>query len=166
MSFRVVSSAFVEGGAIPREYTCEGPDVSPPLEWSAAPLGTQSFAIIVDDLDAPSPGDPAHRWAHWVVYDIPARVFQVPAAASGTPMLWGGREGRNDWFTRGYRGPAPPGGRHRYAHRIFALDVVLGDLGAPTAVELLKHMAGHTLGEAKIIGLFERAAPRHHHAAR
>src|SRR5687768_10992738 len=114
--FSLVSAAFAPDGAVPRKHTCEGEDVSPPLSWSGAPEGTKSFAIVVDDPDAPDPAKPRVVWVHWVLYDIPAGVASL-AEGAGVPS--GAREGLNDWKATGWRGPCPPIGRHRYFHKIY-----------------------------------------------
>ncbi|MGH8285870.1 MAG: YbhB/YbcL family Raf kinase inhibitor-like protein, partial [Steroidobacteraceae bacterium] len=128
MPFTISSPAFADQAAIPKRYTCEGEDVSPALRWSGAPQATKSFALIVDDPDAPDPRAPQRTWVHWVLYDIPADASGLPddQAAQGLPV--GIREGLNDWKRTGYGGPCPPIGRHRYFHKLYALDTVLPDL--------------------------------------
>ncbi len=118
---KLVSSVFNANGAIPRRHTCEGDDVAPPLAWSDAPAATRSFALIVDDPDAPDPAAPKMTWVHWVLYDIPASVHDLPEGGS-TPA--GARDGVNDWQRTGYGGPCPPIGRHRYFFKLYALDAV------------------------------------------
>lgn len=153
----VSSSSFTAGGTIPIEHTCEGDDVSPPLAWSGAPAGTKSFAIIVDDPDAPDPAKPKRVWVHWVVYDLPATVAELPRGAS-TALPAGARHGANDWGKPTWGGPCPPIGRHRYIHKVFALDQVLGDLGAPTKAELERAMQGHVLAQGEIVGTYQKRA--------
>lgn len=148
------SSAFDAGGPIPTKYTCEGEDVSPPLNWSNLPPGTQSLALIVDDPDAPDPKAPKRTWVHWVVFEIPADTSGLPEAPSTLPV--GAREGRNDWGNVGYGGPCPPIGEHRYFHKLYALDTSLGDLAEPTKAELEDAMVGHILAEAQLIGTYEK----------
>ena len=148
------SKAFSHNGSIPGEYTCDGPDASPALEWSGAPPGTKSFALIVDDPDAPDPKAPKMTYVHWVVYDIAASVGGIPRAG-GTPA--GARNGRNDWKRTGYGGPCPPIGRHRYFFKLYALDAFLGDLGTPSKADLLSAMDGHVLAQAELVGTYERA---------
>jgi Raf kinase inhibitor-like YbhB/YbcL family protein len=128
MTLSLNSPAFAPNGDIPKEYTCDGKDLAPPLEWSGAPAGTKSFALIIDDPDAPDPKAPKTTWVHWVLYDIPASVTALPKAAT-KDLPAGTREGVNDWKRTGYGGPCPPIGRHRYFHKLYALDVPLGDLG-------------------------------------
>ncbi len=152
MSFTIHSPAFEEGGSIPSKYTCDGEDVSPPLQWQGVPAGTRSLALIVDDPDAPDPRAPRMTWVHWVLYDLPADSSGLPEAVSALPP--GTREGINDWKRTGYGGPCPPIGRHRYFFKLYALDTVLPDLGEPTKEELLRAMEGHVLGEAVLMGTY------------
>lgn len=155
MPFAVTSSAFDQGSEIPTQHTCEGDDVSPPLAWSGAPDGTRSFALIVDDPDAPDPKAPKMTWVHWVVYNIPASVTSL-AEGAATKLPGGAREGVNDWKRTGYGGPCPPIGRHRYFHKVYALDTQLGDLGEPTKAALETAMEGHILGEAELVGTYQK----------
>jgi Raf kinase inhibitor-like YbhB/YbcL family protein len=156
MAFTLTSSAFTANGSIPKRYTCEGDDVSPPLAWSDAPAATKSFALIVDDPDAPDPKAPRMTWVHWVLYDLPATVAALPEAASTKPPA-GARDGLNDWKRTGYGGPCPPIGRHRYFHKLYALDVVLPDLGGTaTKAQVEKAMEGHVLGKAELVGTYEK----------
>jgi hypothetical protein len=134
MAFILTSTAFSQTGAIPTAYTCEGSDVSPPLAWTGAPAGTQSFALVVDDPDAPDPLAPKMTWVHWVLYNLPAATVQLGEAVKALPA--GTREGKNDWKKTGYGGPCPPIGRHRYFFKLFALDAVLPDLHEPTKIAL------------------------------
>lgn len=148
------SNAFTHNGSIPREYTCDDADVAPQLEWSGAPAGTKSFALIVDDPDAPDPKAPKMVYVHWVLYDIPASATSI-AKGGKTPA--GARDGRNDWKRTGYGGPCPPIGRHRYFFKLHALDSLLGDLKTPTKADLLKAMEGHVLAQAELMGTYERS---------
>ena len=128
--------------------------MSPPLTWSGAPAGTKSFALILDDPDAPDPAAPRMTWVHWVLYDIPANVQSLlEGAAKHLPA--GVREGMNDWKRTGYGGPCPPVGRHRYFHKLYALDVVLPDLHKPSKAVLEAAMRGHILAEAQLIGTYQ-----------
>lgn len=154
MSLILTSLAFVHMAAIPAKYTCQGADVSPPLTWSGVPAGTKSLALIVDDPDAPDPAAPKMTWVHWVLYNIPPTTEGLPEAVKTLPA--GTREGLNDWQRTGYGGPCPPIGRHRYFHKLYALDVVLPDLKHPTKTQLEKAMAGHILGEAQLIGTYQK----------
>jgi Raf kinase inhibitor-like YbhB/YbcL family protein len=148
----VKSSAFEANGPIPKEYTCEGRNIAPPLEWSGAPAGTASFAVIVDDPDAPDPAAPKRTWVHWVIVDIPPDVTALPA---GGALPSGARQGVNDWNKTSYGGPCPPVGRHRYYHKVYALDVTLG-LERPNKAALEKAMEGHVLAAGELIGLYEK----------
>ena len=153
MAMTLTSSAFEANGEIPAKYTCEGADVSPPLSWSGVPGGAKSLVLIVDDPDAPDPRAPKLTWVHWVLYDLPPSATGLP---EGGALPNGTREGRNDWRKTGYGGPCPPVGRHRYFHKLYALDTTLGDLGAPTKAEIEKAMKSHVLAEAVLIGTYEK----------
>jgi len=154
---KLASSAFSEGAAIPRKHTCEGRDVSPPLAWSAVPDGARSLALIVDDPDAPDPAAPKMTWVHWVLYNLPPESPGVEE--DGVPPL-GTLEGLNDWKRTGYGGPCPPVGRHRYFHKLYALDTVLPDLHRPTRARLEAAMRTHVIAQATLIGTYEKG--RHH----
>jgi len=156
MTFTLTSSAFGANGQIPKEYTCEGEDHSPPLAWSGAPERTKSFALIEDDPDAPDPKAPKRTWVHWVLYDIPASAAALPKAATGKSLPAGTREGLNDWKKPGYGGPCPPIGRHRYFHKLYALDTTLGDLKSPDKAALEQAMKGHVLAHAELVGTYEK----------
>ncbi|MBI3722402.1 YbhB/YbcL family Raf kinase inhibitor-like protein [bacterium] len=156
MALSLTSKAFSQNGSIPALHTSDGKDVSPPLAWSGAPAGTKSFALIVDDPDAPDPKAPKMTWVHWVLYDIPADARELPEAVSPKALPAGTREGKNDWKRTGYGGPSPPIGRHRYFHKLYALDLVLPDLGTPTKAQLEKAISGHVLEKAELVGTYER----------
>lgn len=156
MPLALVSSAFTHEGEIPRRYTCEGEDVSPPLSWSGIPEATKSFALIVDDPDAPDPKAPRMTWVHWVLYNLPADACELPEAMGPEDLPPGAEEGQNDWKNLGYGGPCPPIGRHRYFHKLYALDTVLPDLGAATKKELEAAMEGHVLARAELVGTYEK----------
>ena len=153
MALSITSPAFKHGGEIDAEYTCEGKDASPELQWSGAPNWTKSFALIVDDPDAPDPEAPKMTYVHWVLYDIPADATGIPKAGEGPA---GTRDGKNDWRRTGYGGPCPPVGRHRYFFKLYALDKMLGDLKAPTKDALLKAMQGHVLAHAELMGTYQK----------
>jgi Raf kinase inhibitor-like YbhB/YbcL family protein len=157
MSLAISSSAFADHQAIPQKYTCEGEDVSPPLHWSGAPQGTKSFALIVDDPDAPDPKAPRTTWVHWIVYDLPAGVHELGEGIGTLGLPEGARQGINDWKRAGYGGPCPPIGRHRYFHKLYALDVALPKLERPTKAQLLAAMKGHVLAEAQLVGTYEKS---------
>ena len=156
MAFSLRSPSFEPQGTIPAKHTCEGDDLSPALTWSDAPAGTKSFALIIDDPDAPDPRAPKMTWVHWVLYDVPAATSTMPEGATAASLPAGAREGINDWKSPGYRGPCPPIGRHRYVHKLFALDAVLPDLRRPTKAALEEAMRGHVLAEAQLIGTYEK----------
>lgn len=154
--FTLTSSAFDPGGAIPSRCTCEGPDVSPPLSWSGAPAGTQSFAIVVDDPDAPDPAAPKRVWVHWLLYNLPPGTTSLPEGASSAQLPTGALEGLNDAGDTGWGGPCPPIGRHRYFHRLHALDTVLPNLGDGADRKALERaMAGHILATAELVGTYQ-----------
>jgi Raf kinase inhibitor-like YbhB/YbcL family protein len=151
MAFEIRSPAFSDGGKIPRQYTCEGADTSPPLEWSGVPDGTQSLALIVDDPDAPDPAKPQRVYVHWVVYNIApsSKGFSENDSAGGAHV------GNNDWGKKEYGGPCPPIGRHRYFFKLYALDTTL-ELKSPSKKELESAMEGHILGNAVIMGTYKK----------
>jgi Raf kinase inhibitor-like YbhB/YbcL family protein len=154
MGLTLRSDAFKHEASIPRRYTCEGEDVSPPLQWSEVPPKTKSLALIVDDPDAPDPAAPRMTWVHWVLYDLPADSRALTEAVKDLPA--GTREGVNDWKRTGYGGPCPPIGRHRYFHKLYALDTMLGDLGKPTKTKLEEAMRGHVLAQTELMGTYEK----------
>lgn len=153
MAFKLTSPAFSNGGSIDAEYTCEGRDTAPELQWSGAPPGTKSFALIVDDPDAPDPKAPKMTYVHWVLYDIPASVTAIP---KGGKAPAGSRAGLNDWKKTGYGGPCPPIGRHRYFFKLYALDAMLGELKTATKAAVLDAMKGHVLGQAELMGTYQK----------
>ncbi|THJ24401.1 MAG: YbhB/YbcL family Raf kinase inhibitor-like protein [Nitrospira sp. CG24E] len=151
---RITSTAFSHQGAIPTLYTCEGKDISPPLEWRDIPAGAKSLALIVDDPDAPDPAAPKMTWVHWVLYNLPATNGWLPEGMKTLPD--GTMEGVNDWRRTGYGGPCPPIGRHRYFHKLYVLDTVLADLKQPTKAKLEEAMQGHIIGEAQLMGTYQK----------
>lgn len=157
-AFKLHSPAFDEQSAMPSRFTCDGGDTSPPLSWSGAPASTRSFALIMDDPDAPDPKAPQTTWVHWVLYDIPANVTHFDEGAAKA-LPGGTREGKNDWQRLGYGGPCPPIGRHRYFHKLYALDTVLPDLKKPSKAQLEQAMKGHVLAQATLIGTFQHGDP-------
>ena len=156
MSLKLTSTTFTHDGEIPTRHTCEGEDVSPPLGWQGAPAETKSFVLIVDDPDAPDPEKPKMTWVHWVLYDIPPDADELPEDAGNGGLPEGTREGINDWRRPGYGGPCPPIGRHRYFHKLYALDTVLGDLGRPTKQAVEAAMEGHVLARSELIGTYRK----------
>ncbi len=157
MTLQLTSPEFKHQGEIPQRHTCDGEDVSPALAWSGAPAGTKSLALVVDDPDAPDPAAPKVVWVHWVIYDIPPEATSLPAAVTARTLPMGTREGLNDWKQTGWRGPCPPVGRHRYFHKLYALDVVLPDLGRPNKAALEKAIKGHVLAQAELVGTYQRS---------
>jgi Raf kinase inhibitor-like YbhB/YbcL family protein len=153
---QLTSPSFENQGDIPKKYTCDGRDISPELNWSGIPQGTKSFVLIVDDPDAPDPADPKMTWVHWVVYNIPATVHSLSEGVASKDLPAGTLEGVNDWNRTGYGGPCPPIGKHRYFHKLYALDTVLPDLKRPTKTELEKAIKGHIVGQAELVGLYQR----------
>ena len=156
-TMKLTSTAFAAGGSIPSRHTCDGEDVSPPLAWGAPPRGTKSFALIVDDPDAPDPKAPRTVWVHWVVYDLPAGARSLrEGVRTNADLPKDARMGRNDWGKAAWGGPCPPVGRHRYFHKLYALDVALGERGALTKRELEAALKGHMLAQAELVGTYER----------
>lgn len=147
------SKAFQDGQTIPRKHTCDGPDLSPPLEWSDVPNGIQSFALIVEDPDAP-----AGIWVHWVVYDLPAEARFLPEGISSTETLpRGGAQGRNDFGRIGYGGPCPPPGPpHRYFFHLYALGSRVNLPPGASREQVLRAMEGHVRAEAQLMGTYGR----------
>lgn len=152
----LTSDAFSHGGEIPSEYTCEGRDTSPPLSWSGVGPRTNTLALIVDDPDAPDPDAPKIIWVHWVLYNIPPTAAGLAAGATGESLPTGSQEGVNDWKRVGYGGPCPPIGRHRYFHKLYALDVELPNLDRPTKAELLQAMEKHVIASAELVGTYQK----------
>lgn len=150
---RITSPVFQEGGEIPFDHTCDGANVSPPLQWTDVPQGTQSFALIADDPDAPV-GD----WVHWVFYDLPPETSKLPFAVPNIEKIpSGGTQGQTDFGTIGYGGPCPPHGEHRYFFKIYALDTMLHLKPGATKKELLQAMQGHVLAEGQLMGTYQRS---------
>ena len=156
MALALTSSAFTPNGAIPKQYTCQGSDSSVPLAWSGLPSATKSLVLIVDDPDAPDPAAPKLTWVHWVLYNIPPGATGLKAAIKPGELPKGTLEGLNDWKRTGYGGPCPPIGRHRYFHKLYALDTVLPDLNRPTKAQLETAMQGHVLEKFELIGTYQK----------
>jgi Raf kinase inhibitor-like YbhB/YbcL family protein len=157
VSFRLRSPSFSAGGVIPARHTCDGEDRSPALGWAGVPDSTKSLALIVDDPDAPDPAAPKMVWVHWVLYDIPPGATGLPEGVTSRALPAGTRSGINDWKQPLYRGPCPPVGEHRYFLKLYALDIVLPDLGRATKAALEKAMQGHVLAKAELVGKYQRA---------
>ena len=156
MSFTLHSPAFSHQGSIPRPYTCQGKDISPPLEWSGVPEGTRSLALIVDDPDAPDPAAPRMTWVHWLLYNLPPTASGLMEGVAPDLLPEGTLEGVNDWHRTGYGGPCPPVGRHRYFHKLYALDTLLPDLGRPDKPTLEAAMKGHVIASAELVGTYAK----------
>ena len=152
MDIKLTSTAFKEGELIPKKYTCDGKNVSPPLEWSGIPISTQSIALICDDPDAP-----IGTWVHWVIFNIPASVNKL---SENIPLNMafedGTAQGNNDFRKIGYGGPCPPGGTHRYFFKIYALDKRIELTPGATKDELIKEMKEHILAEGELMGKYSR----------
>jgi Raf kinase inhibitor-like YbhB/YbcL family protein len=149
---KLTSTAFKEGQPIPRTYTCDGVNVSPPLEWSGVPKTAKTLAVICDDPDA-SPD----TWVHWVLYNLPAEnIGMVESLPATEKLLAGGFQGTNDFKKIGYGGPCPPSGTHHYYFKIYALDGELSLNAGATKTELLKAMEGHILLQGQLIGTYKR----------
>jgi Raf kinase inhibitor-like YbhB/YbcL family protein len=146
-AFKLISSAFDEGKTIPDKFTCDGTNVSPPLSWSGSPEKTKSFAIIMDDPDAPM-----GTWVHWVIYNIPSTVTSLEEKKSASEIK--AIDGLNSWDQTGYNGPCPPGGAHHYIFKLYALDKVLAQKEGLTKDELLAAMKNHILSETTLTGMF------------
>lgn len=152
MPLTITSTAFADHGEIPARYTCEGDDCSPPLSWSGVPAGARSLALIVDDPDAPDPAAPKMTWVHWLLYNLPPQATGLAEAVRALPA--GTLDGINDFKRTRYGGPCPPIGRHRYFHKLYALDVMLPNLNQPNRAALERAMAGHILAQAQLIGTY------------
>ncbi|MBI4342190.1 MAG: YbhB/YbcL family Raf kinase inhibitor-like protein [Candidatus Omnitrophica bacterium] len=152
MTFALTSPAFAQGQPIPARYTCDGEDVSPPLAWTEPPAGTQSFALISDDPDAP-----AGTWVHWVLYNLPVDARTLSEGVPPTPELPdGARQGVTDFQRPGYGGPCPPGGTHRYFFKLYALKSRLELPPRATKVQLEAAMQGCILGMTELMGTYRR----------
>lgn len=152
MDIKLTSTAFQDSGMIPTKYTCDGANVSPPLEWSGAPQTTKSLALICDDPDAP-----AKTWVHWVVFDLPASRTSLPENVPPQETIaGGGKQGTTDFKKVGYGGPCPPSGTHRYFFKIYALDKELNLDSRTTKSELLEAMKDHVLAQGELMGKYKR----------
>ncbi len=152
MAFELTSSAFQPQAPIPPKYTCQGEDVSPPLRWSDPPREAQSFALIMDDPDAPM-----GTWIHWVLYNLPADAHELPESVPPNADLPdSSRHGKNSWEHTGYGGPCPPSGTHRYFFKLYALDAMLDLAGGATKEQLLQAMEGHILAQTELMGRYSK----------
>lgn len=150
---RITSAAFQEGGMIPKQYTCEGANISPPLAWDSVPVGTKTLALICDDPDAP-----AKTWTHWVLFNLPSGAKELPEKVPPQEKLAGGGvQGMNDFRKTGYGGPCPPpGSPHRYYFKLYALDTDLALNAGATKEQLLKGMEGHVVAGGQLLGKYQR----------
>lgn len=153
MSLQISSAAFTAGANIPKKFTCDGPDVSPKLNWNEPPSKTQSFALIMDDPDAP-----VGTWVHWVLFDLPAAVRELEEGVAKQEQLPNGaRQGRNDFGKIGYGGPCPPPGKpHRYFFKLYALDSKLNLNAGATKADVERAMKGHVLVQGELMGRYGR----------
>jgi Raf kinase inhibitor-like YbhB/YbcL family protein len=153
MSIEVTSTAFQEGTTIPKQYTGDGADQSPPLHWSEPPSGTKSIALICDDPDAP-----LGTWVHWVLFNLPSQTRELDEGVPTTETLASGaKHGKNDFGNIGYGGPAPPKGKaHRYFFKLYALDVAVDLNPGATKAQLEDAMKGHILAEGQLMGTYKR----------
>jgi Raf kinase inhibitor-like YbhB/YbcL family protein len=150
--FSLTSPAFKEGESVPSEYSCDGLDQSPGLQWSGVPIGTSSLALIMDDPDAPG-----GIWVHWILFNIPGEVASLPASIPSEAVLAdGSTHGANSWGRTDYDGPCPPRGMHRYFFRLYALDSYLTIPEGSPVETVNATMEGHILGEASLMGTYER----------
>jgi hypothetical protein len=150
--FVLTSPEFVNEEAIPAKFSCDGEDLSPLLEWTDPPDGTQSFALIMDDTDAPG-----GTWVHWVLYNIPADARSLPdAVPTGSTLEDGSSHGRNSWGRMEYGGPCPPSGTHRYFFKLYALDILLEASSEIDNGGLIGLMEGHILAETELMGVYSR----------
>ena len=157
MGLSITSPAFGNGSEIPAKYTCQGQDISPPLEWAEVPENTRSLALIVDDPDAPDPAAPKMTWVHWVLFNIPPAATDLPESVAPGELPAGTEEGLNDWSKTGYGGPCPPIGRHRYFHKLYALDTVIEGLQKPVKADIEAAMQGHILAQAELVGTYQKS---------
>jgi Raf kinase inhibitor-like YbhB/YbcL family protein len=149
---KIQSSAFSAAQSIPRQFTCEGADRSPALNWSDAPTAAKSFAVIADDPDAP-----AGTWVHWVIFNLPPAATSLPEGVPTSDSAAGGMQGRNDFGKIGYGGPCPPPGKpHRYFFKLYALDSTLPLKAGARKQDVERAMQGHILGQAELMGTYQR----------
>jgi len=154
MSLTITSPAFSHDGSIPAVYTCDGEDISPQLNWSGIPVNAKSLVLIVDDPDAPDPAAPKMTWVHWVLYNIPANAAGLVGGINESELPKGTLQGLNDWKVTGYGGPCPPIGRHRYFHKLYALDTLLPDLGQPGKTKVEQAMEDHIIEQTVLMGTY------------
>jgi Raf kinase inhibitor-like YbhB/YbcL family protein len=157
MPLTITSSAFTDGGEIPARHTCQGDDISPPLAWSGVPGAARSLVLIVDDPDAPDPKAPRMTWVHWVLYNLPPQATGLPEGVAPDELPGGTGQGINSWNRTGYGGPCPPIGRHRYFHKLYALDTVLDLSGKPAGKAVEAALRGHVIGQAELVGTYQKS---------
>jgi len=157
MPFTLTSPAFAKGDSIPIKFTCEGENISPPLAWHGVPENTRSLVLIVNDPDAPDPKAPKITWDHWVLYNLPVTSTQLPEGVMTDNLPAGTEEGLNSWGTAGYGGPCPPVGRHRYFHKLYALDTEFNNLENPTRSQLEEKMKGHIIAETELVVTYQKS---------
>lgn len=152
MEIKMTSSAFKEGDIIPRKYTCDGQDISPPLAWESVPDATKSLALISDDPDAPM-----GTWVHWVIFNLPPDAKELSEnVPTQRELKNGAKQGTNDFRRIGYGGPCPPRGTHRYYFKLYALDTMIDISPGATKSQLLKAMEGHILAQGQLMGKYSR----------
>lgn len=157
MTFTLESAYFQNNGMIPERYTCDGWDMSPPLSWRDVPSQAKSLALVIEDLDAPLQNFPERRWTHWLLYNIPPEVDHLAEGRTKKNLPAGSLQGKNDWGRAVYGGPCPPYGKHRYLHKLYALDVVLPDLKTPGKAVFEKAIAGHVISQAELLATYQRS---------
>lgn len=162
LTIKLSSSTFPDGGMIPKTFTCDGADRSPPLEWSGVPASARSLALICDDPDAPM-----GTWSHWVIFNLPPETKMLKegippdesiALIEGSESPTRARQGQNDFKKIGYGGPCPPGGTHRYFFRLYALDSELKLTSPATRADVLRAIQGHILAEGRLMGRYQRGS--------
>ncbi len=156
MTLTLVSASFKNKGMIPTRYTCDGFDISPPLQWTNVPTGIKSLALIIYNFDAPDPNSPQFLCTHWLLYNIPPDVHQLAAGITKKDLPVGALQGKNDWGHAAYGGPCPPREKHHYAHKLYALNALLPKLNTPTKAEFEKAIDGHVIGHTELIGIYQR----------
>lgn len=156
LPLQLTSSRFVDGGAIPPDFTCEGQNTSPPLSWSDVPAGTKAFALVVSNPEAPDPSAPKRVFVHWVLYNLPAATRGLAEGIHADSVPQGAAEGLNDDGKIGYTGPCPPVGNHHYHFELYALDTPLQNLASPTKADLERAIAHHVVAKAELVGTYQK----------
>ncbi len=158
---RLISSAFLPFTDIPSLYTCEGSDQPPPLAWTDVPVQAKSLVLMIEDPDAPDPAAPKMTWIHWILYNLPPDTVGLNSKTDGSIDIPPNTLcGLNDAGQTTYHGPCPPIGRHRYFHRLYALDTMLQDLHHPSKAKLEKAMQGHILAQCELVGYYKKSSHR------